>query len=462
MDRRWFVLGMIAIAVSLLAIAEDRSADAGWQAGGARVNITPGQSMWMSGYGGRDHPSEGKLTDLWAKILVLQDDDGGRVAVVTLDLVGLDRSTEQAIRTQVAKQHGIPVANTALFSSHTHTGPVVGTNLKAMYDITDEQWTLVEDYTDKLIRDVVAAVGTAIDDLEPVDVSWGNGEATFAVNRRNNREPDVPMLREQGQLVGPIDHDVPVLAVRAGDKLKAVLFGYACHATVLSFYQWSGDYPGFAQIEVEENHPGCLAMFWAGCGADQNPLPRRTVELAREYGQRLGAAVSRVLAGEMTPISGNLEAVSVEIPLEFAELPSREQLLETTESSNRFEAGRARWLLGKWETNGGLSAEYPYPVQSWKLGDGPLWVILGGEVVVDYSLRFKNELGADTTWVAGYANDVMAYIPSLRVLREGGYEGARSMIYYGQPSPWAEGIETRIAAEVQRQAKVVMQPAVAP
>lgn len=117
---------------------------------------------------------------------------------------------------------------------------------------------------------------------------------------------------------------------------------------------------------------------------------------------------------------------------------------------------------GSGRPTGGLSAEYPYPVQSWKLGDGPLWVILGGEVVVDYSLRFKNELGADTTWVAGYANDVMAYIPSLRVLREGGYEGARSMIYYGQPSPWAEGIETRIAAEVQRQAKVLTQPAVAP
>ncbi|QDU37358.1 Neutral/alkaline non-lysosomal ceramidase [Maioricimonas rarisocia] len=460
MHRRWFVLGVVTLGMSLLAVG--KAADAGWQAGGARLNITPGQSMWMSGYGGRDHPSEGKLTELWAKVLVLQDDAGTRLAVVTLDLVGLDRATEQAIRSQVAEQYGIPVANTALFSSHTHTGPVVGTNLKAMYAISDEQWQLVDEYTSNLIRDVVAKVGEAIDDLEPAEISWGNGTATFAVNRRNNRAADVPKLREMGQLRGPVDHDVPVLAVRTEEKLKAVLFGYACHATVLSFYQWSGDYPGFAQIAVEEAHPGCLAMFWAGCGADQNPLPRRTVELATEYGKRLGQAVSRVLEGDMQPIGGEIAAVSEEVPLEFAELPSREQLLETTKSSNRFEAGRARWLLGQWEANDGLSGAYPYPVQSWKLGDGPLWVILGGEVVVDYSLRFKNELGADTTWVAGYANDVMAYIPSLRVLREGGYEGATSMIYYGQPSVWAEGIESRIASEVQRQADIVRKASTKP
>ncbi|MFG0331931.1 MAG: neutral/alkaline non-lysosomal ceramidase N-terminal domain-containing protein, partial [Maioricimonas sp. JB049] len=224
MHRRWFVLGVVTLGMSLLAVG--KAADAGWQAGGARLNITPGQSMWMSGYGGRDHPSEGKLTDLWAKVLVLQDDTGTRLAIVTLDLVGLDRATEQSIRTQVAEQYGIPVSNTALFSSHTHTGPVVGTNLKAMYSISDEQWQLVDEYTSNLVRDVVAAVGEAINDLEPAEISWGNGNATFAVNRRNNRAADVPKLREMGQLRGPVDHDVPVLAVRTGKKLKAVLFGY--------------------------------------------------------------------------------------------------------------------------------------------------------------------------------------------------------------------------------------------
>ena len=70
--------------------------------------------------------------------------------------------------------------------------------------------------------------------------------------------------------------------------------------------------------------------------------------------------------------------------------------------------------------------------------------------------RIKRELGRGTisgsTWVAGYTNDVMAYIPSRRVLTEGRYEGATSMIYYGLPSPWAPMIEEAIMRTVRAQA----------
>jgi hypothetical protein len=437
------------IACQTLTIA----ADSTWQAGVATADITPARSMWMSGYGGRDHPSEGKLTDLWAKALVLQDGGAERVAAVTLDLVGLDRLTELAIRKRIESEHGIPLANSALLCSHTHTGPVVGSNLRAMYSIDDDQWALVDEYTAGLIDDVVAAVGAAIDDLEPARLTWGTGETDFAVNRRNNREADVPMLRAQGLLKGPVDHDVPVLAVHSGDELKAVVFGYACHATVLSFYQFSGDYPGFAQIDVEETHPGAIAMFWAGCGADQNPLPRRTPELAMQYGRRLADAVEEVLQQEMHSINGGLATDYAEIDLNFASLPSRAELEAKLDSDDRFDVGHARHLLKQWDANGELSSTYPYPVQTWKLGGGPTWVHLGGEVVVDFSLRLKSELGPDDVWVAGYANDVMAYIPSLRVLREGGYEGGGAMRYYGQPSPWAEDVEELIVGEVHRQVR---------
>ena len=85
----------------------------------------------------------------------------------------------------------------------------------------------------------------------------------------------------------------------------------------------------------------------------------------------------------------------------------------------------------------------------WKLGDQLLWVALGGEVVVDYSRRLKKELaGPRAVWISAYANDVMAYIPSLRVLKEGGYEGDTSMIYYGMPTKWGAPIEEKIIAKV--------------
>lgn len=420
-----------------------------WKAGAARRNITPEKLIWMSGYGGRTAPAEGKLTDLWAKCLVLEDPQGNRAAAVTLDLVGIDRDTAGRVCAELERRYGLGRQQVALLTSHTHTGPVVGRNLAAMFFLTSEQWRDIDEYTARLVRDIVAVVGEAHEALQPADLAWGIGRATFAVNRRNNREADVPQLIETGQLRGPVDHDVPVLKVASGGKLTAVLFGYACHATVLSFQQWSGDYPGFAQIELERAHPGAVALFWAGCGADQNPLPRRKVELAQAYGKRLADAVETVLQGDLRPIEGGLSARFQEVPLTLAALPTREELERAAGSTNRYEARRAGLLLEQLEASGRLSRTYPYPVQVWHLGSELSWVILGGEVVVDYALRLKRELHPQAVWVAGYANDVMAYIPSLRVLREGGYEGGGAMLYYGLPSPWAEDVEETIVRAVK-------------
>jgi hypothetical protein len=232
--------------------------------------------------------------------------------------------------------------------------------------------------------------------------------------------------------------------------VSALAFGYACHATVLNGYQWSGDWPGYAQAEVEKAHPGAVALFWAGCGADQNPLPRRSVNLAREYGLKAAAGVRDALAAGLKPIDGGLATAYSEIDLPFSELPTTEQLRKDIESRDVYVARRAKLLLAKLEEGGRLDETYPYPVQVWKLGDEPTWVLLGGEVVVDYSLRLKKELGPGRTWVAGYANDVMAYIPSLRVLKEGGYEGGGAMVYYGLPAPWSPEVEERIVKEVHR------------
>ncbi len=446
---------LLSMLCALVMIVSTGFLQAEWKAGAAKVKITPQQPMWMSGYASRKSPSEGTLTDLWAKVLVLEDGHGNQAAVVTLDLVGIDRDLGLSIRRRIEKEHRIPQAAIALMTSHTHTGPVVGTNLRSMYVLDERQQQLIVDYTHVLEEKVLKAVAQAIADLEPARLAHGNGRATFAVNRRNNREADVPMLRSEGKLVGPVDHDVPVLTVRAQDRLKAVLFGYACHATVLSFMEWSGDYPGFAQIELEKKHPQAIAMFWAGCGADQNPLPRRKVEHAREYGRRLAEAVDRVLEEKMTPIDDSFSAQYAEIPLAFHELPSEETLIQWTQSRNIYEVGRGKKLLAELKAQGKLSPTYPYPVQTWKLGKDLYWIILGGEVVVDFSLRLKQDLDADSVWVAGYANDVMAYIPSLRVLREGGYEGERAMLYYGLPSKWSEAVEEDIVREVARQVNLL-------
>jgi neutral ceramidase len=125
-------------------------------------------------------------------------------------------------------------------------------------------------------------------------------------------------------------------------------------------------------------------------------------------------------------------------------LPTRDELVKDLQSTNKYAAQRATVLLKQIDNGQPLSQTYPYPVQLWRIGPGLTWVTLGGEVVVDYSNQIKNELGAGHTWVAAYTNDVMAYIPSLRVLKEGGYEGGGAMLYYGLPTVWGPDVEETI------------------
>jgi hypothetical protein len=354
----------------------------------------------------------------------------------------------------LAKKYQLDRSQLALNCSHTHSGPVVARNLRPMheYSLDKPQQELIHKYADQLEAAVMAVVGESIGRLAPAKIEWGNGRTDFAVNRRNNKADEVPQLREAGTLKGPSDHDVPVLAVKSADgKLLAAVCGYACHATVLDGYEWSGDYPGYFQIAFEQAHPGAMALFWAGCGADQNPLPRRKRELAEEYGKQLAAAVDRVLAQPLTPVAGNLKATYAEIPLALAALPTRDDLIAQTKETNKYVAMRAKMLLEEIDAGKPLNPTYPYPVQLWRLGSEIDWYLLGGEVVVDFALRIKSEQRGTKTWVAGYTNDVMAYIPSRRVLTEGGYEGGGAMVYYGMPTVWSEKVEEQIMAEVHRQ-----------
>jgi hypothetical protein len=318
------------------------------------------------------------------------------------------------------------------------------------YYATPAQRKAIDSYTKSLEAKIIDIVSEAIHDLRPGTLTGGSGTATFATNRRENEEGKVPELRAKATLAGPFDHDVPVLAIHdTQGKLCSVVFGYACHATVLSSFQWSGDYPGFAQQEIESLHPDCVAIFWAGCGADQNPLPRRSVELARHYGRRLAIAVEDVLlTHKMKPVTSVLQHESSILQLGYSRLPTPDDLERDLLSKNKFEVARASILKTELERKGELPSSYPYPIARWQLGDIE-WLFLGGEVVVDYVVRLKSDRPRSKTWVAAYANDVMAYIPSERVLHEGRYEGGGAMIYYGLPAPWASGLESQILEAVE-------------
>jgi neutral ceramidase len=444
---RW-TLGLF-LAVSLQLDA------ATWKAGTAKADITPSKPIWMAGYGGRTAPSDGALHPLWAKALALEDAKGKRAVIVSTDTLGMTLSIYGNLKAALAKKYDLQPDQIQLNASHTHTGPVLRGGLYDIYPLNEKLLKVIDEYSSRLEKSIVTIVGQALADLKPATVRHGIGVSRFGVNRRENRPAgDVPKHIMANTLKGPIDHDVPVLAVYQDTKLKAVVFGYACHSTTLGIQQFSGDYSGWAQIDLEKSHPGALALFSAGCGGDVNPLPRREVRYAERYGHMLAAAVEETLLQKMTILKPAIRTTITSVDLEYGSLPDEKSLQAAAKKPTNY---RGRWAarMLKLQAKGNLEKTYPYPLQCWRLGD-LLWITMGGEVVVDFSLKFKKQFGAKT-WVTAYCNDVMAYIPSLRVLKEGGYEGQSSMAVYGLPADrWKENVEdlvTDAAAKLVRQSK---------
>jgi neutral ceramidase len=415
---------------------------AGLRAGVARVPITPKEPIWMSGYASRNHPSVGVVHEIWAKALAIEDDKGHWVVLVSTDLIGLSRSVSDAVAARIVQQYSVPRSGLVLNSSHTHTGPVVRANLATMYDLSLEQQRVVDEYTRDLTDKLVTVVGAAIGDLKPAVIAFGSGTATFGVNRR---EPTSTGVKIGVNPSGPTDHDVPVLRVTSPDgKVRAILFGYACHNTTLTgeFYQISGDYAGYAQTEVEKAFPGATALYYQLCAGDQNPNPRSKLELAEQHGKTLADEVGRIARGTMNPVSGTVKSA-----YQVTELPlapySRATFEKEATESNVFRARRARLVLKAFDERHEPHT-VSYPIQAIRFKKGFTLLALGGEVVVDYQLWAKKAFPNEPLVVAGYSNDVMCYIPTARILREGGYEPIDSMIYYGMPGPFGEEVEPRL------------------
>jgi len=421
-----------------------------WKVGIAKATITPETAVWLAGYGSRRVP-DGKLHDLWVKVLALEDHEGRRAALVTTDHMGIPKGIYESLVRTLKARCRLDRADVMITFSHNHCGPRLRGDLVDYYPVDAEQTKLVAEYSDRFESITVDTVVKALAALAPGRLSVGKGRCTFAVNRRNNPEADVPRLVASGTpLKGPVDHSVPVLAVHRGERLVGIVFGYACHPTTLSFRKWCGDYPGFAQIALEKSHPGATAMFVNTCGGDQNPLPRRKVELCEQYGLRLADAVGKALGEPLAPVPSGLRTAFEFVDLAYQKVMTRAGLEKAAGSGRAIHARWGRRMLKRLDAGETFASAYPYPVQAWRLGDKLLWIGMGGEAVVDWALRFKRECGPGT-WVCGYASDLVAYIPSRRVWEEGGYEGGPHLDEYGRPAlRWAGDIEDRIAAGVHR------------
>ena len=421
-----------------------------WRAGTATTDITPAEPMPMSGYGSRGlDPHRGVHQPLYAKVLVLEDEDDNRLVMITTDLIGILRELRTDIETEVQDRHGIGPDYLFMNASHTHSGP--------RYRETDDGSIPEIGRYNRMLRErILAAIDEAMNELAPATVSYAHAKAGFAMNRRADYSlpPTDPYYGDRYTADGPVDHDVPVLIVKDADEsLKALMFGYACHSTTSGTWQINGDYPGYAQEMLEDTHPGVTAMFVLGAGADQNPHPRRDMvpgveplEMAELHGTTLALSVEAALNAHPRSVDGPIKASLKRVDLDFI-LPTREELehrIKTEEDEDDRE--RAKTLLRELE-DGTIMKSYDYPVQVVRMGRFFTLIALPTEIVVDYSLRLKQEIKDPAVWVAGYSNEYFGYIPSRRVLLEGGYEGGDANTSR-HPGYFAPDLEERIIRAV--------------
>ncbi len=434
---RQCVAAVFAWAVATAVHAADAD---GFRAGSARVDISPTNAVRLMGYAARANlaaPTE-VAQRIHARALALTRGDQTAV-VVTIDNCILPGAVAYEIRANIAKASGLAPGNIAFAVTHTHSAPCLSGAAPSIFaaDIPPAEQAAIDTYTRMFVARVGGAVLQSLERRVPSRVSWGQGQVGFAANRRTAG--------------GPVDHDFPMMRVLNADgSLQAVLANYACHCTTIDggFNAVHGDWAGSAALELEAAHPGVVALVAIGCGADANPAPRGTTALADAHGHEIVVEAERLLALPLAEITNAPSAKARTIALPYRPHFTRAELDERAKIPGIVGHHARRWIA-RLERSEVPPPMLPYPVQTWAFGDQFAMVFLGGEVVVDYALRLKRELDPSRIWVNAYANDVPCYIPSRRILEEGGYEAESSLWYYDRPQRLAPETEDLIVNTVK-------------
>jgi hypothetical protein len=432
----------------LTAMQVQESSAAEWKGGVASIVITPEQPLLLEGYVPAKIAKE-KVHDVHAKALALQDPAGSRAVIVTADLCGYDYGFTAEIAKEVSRRFGLPREALLFNASHSHSAPAIyPAEWQLLYGHAPEEAVKVTAYIQWAKERFITVIGNALADMKPVTVSFSTATPVpFAMSRRYPTEKGISYRSTPGTQYagGSRDDTVPVLKMMSLDgKVRAVLFGYACHPITMSFDKFCGDYPGFAQLYIEEAYPGAIALFMQGCGGELVPNARFQLEYAMGHGRALSDAVKNALEGTQTPLTGPLKCAYTEVTLDFQPAPERKVLEEQAKSDNAGIQRKAAFLLDQLNKNGKIASSIPCPLQAIRFGKELLMIGISGETVVDYAVTLKSEFLTQFTWVAGYCNYVYAYLPTWRILKEGGYEGGTAINYSPFPGPFQENVEDRV------------------
>ncbi|MCC6288477.1 MAG: hypothetical protein IT249_11380 [Chitinophagaceae bacterium] len=426
----------------------------------ASIDITPEFPIRMAGYAARlSTEADSVLQPIAAKALALGSDEQHPSLLITVDLVGIPWRITKEVVDFLSKEKGIAPAQVAICASHTHGGPEVGNLINILQyrngRFTDSLLPLdhlihIAQYAQQLTQKLKDVAVAALQNRKPALVAWGQGQALFAANRRTEG--------------GPVDVALPIIRISNPDgSLRGVFVNYACHGTTLGgeVHKIHGDWISEAHRAIEARHPGIVALIALGCAGDANPSPRGSWENVQQHGKEIADNVDKLLTAQLMPLNAPPAGQLKWVKLPFAKVPDVNELMAQTKDES-IKGYNARLMLERTGRGEVISPTLDYPVQVWNFDNKMAMVNIGGEVVVDYSIRLKEAFGAEQLWINAYSNDVPCYIPSKRILKEGGYEAEGSMYWYNKPSPFAPEVEDIIvnaAGELMPQAIKETRPA---
>jgi len=419
-------------------------------AGTATVDITPTEPIRLNGFGGRRQETADIRQRLFARALAFGNAPENTAIVVTVDTLGIPDEFAERVWQKIHSQIGIKRESLAFCATHTHSGPMILGCANTLFGepVPVDQWNRIVSYTHFLEERLAEVAVSAFRNQQPAKLSRGTGSVSFAENRRTPR--------------GPVDHRLPVLAVHSTEgTLRAVLVSYACHCVTLSDNFVSGDWAGYAAEHLQRMYPDCQPLIAIGCGADANPrggVQGNRTDAADSLGLELAQAVQATIKKGLQPLPANCTPALQRITLPLAPLPDQSEWEKRAAASNAI-GYHAKVQLQRLNAGQKLTSEIAVPIQTMKFNEQFSMIFLPGEVVADYSLRLSRELPNTSLWIAAYSNACPGYVPSERVLQEGGYEGGGAMVYYDIPGPWAPGLEEAI---VTATGKLVAGPSFSP
>lgn len=430
----------------------ERATTSGWRVGYAEADITPAPGEAMLAGFGQPRQVAGTIAPLRAQALAFEDGTGRRALLFTADVLGFGRGSVDVLRRKIEKAHGIPASAVCLSASHTHWGPAI--NYGANFAIGGlNVW-----YVGRLEETILDLAGKALGNLAPARVEYGACEARIGMSRR--------LPNDRGEMGwgpnpnGSYDPHTPILRItRAPSPKQLLLVGHACHPTSTgTIDKWSPDYPGAMRRKLESALEDSRALFVMGCGGDAKVVFQNEATGKIEFSAdpRQSEAAGDKLATEVLAYLSNHELSSLEAELE-TELVAGNLSLQEPRTREQIEAmafnANPRNSSTWWARQ---SLAYPdhrrtllYEVQSWRLGDLTA-VALEGEVCADWGPLVRSLAKTQHAMAIAYANEVPGYIPTARIIREGGYEGDTSHMAYFLPAPFQPQMEIELTSLVEQ------------